>query len=174
MTTTTDKTGRSNPTVARLQEARIESENKLREAVKANDNLSKAVEAFHGTDDTAGRTKFWRRVARLADTTERDQIRAKYAAQVIEHRSRNAGSTGAYSGRDGDLIEDAAFLAKHGEHPAGAAKRLGLPTVNALEKRLSRLGRYDIFNTLANNDPMYMQEYWGARGGQAGRKKARA
>lgn len=51
------------------------------------------------------------------------------------------------------FIEDALFLAETRQIPEVAASRLGVPTVGALERRLFRYGRPDVWSALRANEP---------------------
>lgn len=51
------------------------------------------------------------------------------------------------------FVEDALFLADMREIPEVAASRLGVPSMGALEKRLFRYGRPDVWSALVANQP---------------------
>jgi hypothetical protein len=122
-----------------------------------------AKEAYGSADNN-----FWRAV-RKCDLEA--VVREKYAFELEAARQRRLAKTreAAAKGRevanaqaearkierDQALIEDGEFLARLGEHPSNAARRLGYKNTLTLERALDRVGRHDIMARLWENDGLH-------------------
>lgn len=128
----------------------------------ALERLTQAIEAG-ATREEAARIYGSSIVAMSAAATRHD-MRAEYEAQfgdeirsVARERLIEAGAKGreAQSAqavvRREALLEDAEFLAAHGEHPEQAAVRLGHGSWEALERALHRSDRGDLAARLLQN-----------------------
>lgn len=108
-------------------------------AIRNSDTLDEAAEAYGQKLDV-----FLKAAKRY---NLRDELLAKFTGgkDILAYRAEQ---------RTQALVEDADWLARTGEHPLNAAKRLGFNSVHALERRLERAGRYDLMTRLFANDGM--------------------
>lgn len=99
---------------------------------------------------------FWdaaRRYGLSADIKTRfaEEMKLRRAERCKEARESPA-RTAQNEARKANLIEDAEFMARHGETTLGAARRLGFKSWNSLYKRLTTdYGRPDITDRLIRN-----------------------
>lgn len=133
---------------------------RLLAAIEEMPTLRECMEAYGRARNT-----FWRAV-RQYDLVE--TVHTKYAEDLAEDHRRRAllASQAALKGRDvanaraaerkrvkeANLVEDADWLARTGEHPANAFKRLGYKNFEALDRALDRAGRPDLTIRLLEND----------------------
>ncbi len=61
--------------------------------------------------------------------------------------------------RERAILEDLAFLDSCHVGATEAVRRVGIPSVAALEKFLTRRNRYDLLNRLMHRDPIILVDY---------------
>lgn len=125
--------------------ARISAE---RRAAQAHERFERAMlePTLVGAQETySTRQAFWMQAKREGRTEE---VKEKYAEDRKAARRKGweaaaltNRANAPYLDRPGDLMEDIDFLARTGEHPERAAKRLGYHSYGTLERSVHRLHR---------------------------------
>lgn len=121
-------------------------EDTLRRLQKASKEptLARAIEAYGG-----GRESFWAAARKNGRNAE---FKVQFAEDI--RAARAAGAIKRNGSRRAITVENAEFLARTGEHPINAARRLGYENHQSLERALLRAGRQDIATALRANDRM--------------------
>lgn len=145
--------GKGGQLIAQAKENAREAAERWEKALE-EPTLDAAIAAYGRAE-----ASFWSAAKRRGEATA---VRRRYAACLAKRaqanreasRSSRAKNRAAYDKRRKEaFVEDAEFLARHGETAPRAAERLGMKSWDSAYMRLNRYGRLDIADRLlANTD----------------------